>query len=129
MTIAEKILQLKRDIDAVYQAGLSDGGGEAPKRKKLTGKGNDTLNLKVEDNTIYNITNYLKVIINPPNGSYQAHLFIDLPNIEGAIITLNNQTNVSGDRLDDQKPGDSWEISLDSSLGTLLLNTTKIAHE
>lgn len=129
MTLAQKVLQLKQDIDAVYQAGLADGGGTPPSRVRLVGKGQDTLDLTVKDNTIYHISEYLKINISPPLGVYQTYLYVNLPAIEGASLSFDKTISVTGHRLEDLKPGDVWEVSMDSSMGTLLLNTSKLDRE
>jgi hypothetical protein len=129
MTLAERVLQLKQDIDLVYQAGISDAGGPPPKREILIGKDYDTLNLQVRDNTIYNISHYSNIFVSPPTGVYQAYLYIDLPVIEDASITFASSIPISGNQVSEAKPGETWEASMDSSLGTLLLNSSKRSHE
>jgi hypothetical protein len=97
----------------------------------MTCVGNDknTLTLSIQDNTIYKISRYLKVNIYPPSGAYQAYLYISLPDTEGVGITIPSNIYCSGDRLENARPGEEWEISMDSSLGTLLLNTTKLNNK
>lgn len=126
MTLAQKILQLKKDIDAVYQAGVADGGGTPPSRVRLVGKGYDTLDLIVKDNTIYHISQYLKVNIGIPIGSYAAYLYIDLPNADGVKITLPDSLRIVGDSVGRATKQEKWELSMDSSLGTIVLNTSKV---
>lgn len=128
MNIAEKILQLKQDFDAVYAAGVEDGGGAPSYRRTYTGKGYDTLNLIVQDNTIYTISNYLKVHLSAPSSKYSAYLYISLPDVEGVSLSFDSNIQTAGDRLIHLKPGDTWEVSMDSDLGTLLLQTSKIIH-
>lgn len=125
MTIANQILQLKKDFDDVFQAGIAEGGGTPPKRKTL--KGNlDVLNLTINDNFIYNISNYLEVHISVPKDSYAAYLYIDLPNIDGVKITLPDSLHIVGDSVGRAAKQEKWELSMDSSLGTIVLNTSKV---
>lgn len=125
MTLTEKILQLKQDIDLVYQAGLTDSGGPAPKRVILTGNGYESLDLAVEDNTIYSISHYANIHITPPYGTYQAYLYINLPNVASVSVTFAPTLPVSGNNITEAKPGQVWEISMDSVLGALLLDASK----
>ena len=126
MTLAEKVLQLKNDIDAVYQAGLSEGG-PLPNRVKYEGNGTNTYRLTIKDNTIYTISNCLKVYISPPTkGNYQAYLQISFPKATGAELSFDSSIPLAGNDLKTLQPGETWEVSMDSSLGTLLLNTSLI---
>jgi hypothetical protein len=113
----------------VYAAGLEDGGGQPINRRTLIGKGYDILSLTVQNNTIYTISNYLKVNISAPSSDYSAYLYISLPEAEGVSISFDSNIPVAGDRLIHIKPGDLWEVSMDSDLGTLLLQTSKIKDE
>lgn len=129
-TIADQILQLKKDFDAVYNAGVREG--ETPtKRVTLKGPspGNTVLDLQVENNTIYDITNYYQVNITVPRAMYSAYLYITLPNIENAGITLPDNINKAGDRIETSSAGEAWELSLDSTLGALSLNSSRFKYE
>lgn len=129
MTLADQVLQLKRDLDAIYKAGVADGGNNPPIRKKLIGNEEQTLNLTIEDNVIYEISAYPIINISIPESDYSAYLYITMPEVDNVLITLPESIKKAGDRLEYVTGGGRWEISMDSSLGTLILNAGKIKHE
>lgn len=87
------------------------------------------LNLTIRSNTIYRISKYTQVHINIPIGDYNAYLYIDLPDIEGAHITLPDGLDKAGDPIEEASRGERWELSIDSDLGILTLNTGRISYE
>lgn len=129
MTIAEQILQLKKDFDEVFAAGYSQG--QIPvQRVTLRGTTSDAevLNLRVADNTIYEIYDYEQVNITVPGVNYSSYLYINLPNRNNVSITLPSYINKAGDDPSTAKSGEKWEISMDSGLGALSLNTNRYKY-
>ena len=73
MTIAEQILQLKKDFDDVFAAGYSQG--QIPVRRitlRGTTSGAEVLDLQIVDNTIYEIYDYEQINITAPGGNYSS---------------------------------------------------------
>lgn len=129
MTIAEQILQLKKDFDEVFAAGYSQG--QIPvQRVILRGTTSDAevLNLRVADNTIYEIYDYEQINITVPGVNYSSYLYINLPNRNNVSITLPSYINKAGDDPSTAKSGEKWEISMDSGLGALSLNTNRYKY-
>lgn len=130
MTIAEQILQLKKDFDDVFAAGYSQG--QIPVRRitlRGTTSGAEVLDLQIVDNTIYEIYDYEQINITAPGGNYSSYLYINLPNRNGVSITLPSHINKAGDNPSTAKSGEKWEISMDSGLGALSLNTNRYKYE
>ena len=131
MTIAQQLLQLKQDFDAVYAAGYSQG--QIPVQRivlngQISGDA-EVLNLSVVDNTIYEIYDYEQINITVPGGNYSSYLYISLPNKNNVSITLPSYINKAGDDPSTAKNGEKWEISMDSGLGALSLNTNRYKYE
>lgn len=119
-------------VDGVWQPKLVEGGEisyDGTHRIKLSGSGDETLKLTFDNNTVYEISGYSHLEFVCPDGEYGAYFYITLPNVDDVSIVLPGGLPKAGDRVNGAQGGDTWEISIDSSLGILSLNVRVIDYE
>lgn len=95
-------------------------------KKVIEGDGG-TLNLAVEDSTIYYISGYEAVTLTAPRqNKFTAHLFIDFPTTaDSAKLTLPAGIPAYGTSLANLEAGDKWEISIDGFGGVLCMKKVR----
>lgn len=91
-------------------------------KRYLNGEGG-TLELALEDSTIYYISGYDIISVTAPSKEYYtSHLFIDFPaEAEEVGIVLPNGMPCYGTDLSTMESGDRWEISIDGVGGALCM--------
>ena len=126
----EEMPDLVRSITGGGGDDPGGGGGSSVKRVDLVGDYETPLQLKFQNNTIYQIDCYRKVELIPPAGDFSAYFYINLPwSYDDVEIIVPDHVIKAGDRLDEAKAGDIWEISFDSSYGCLSLNVRSLIYE
>ena len=119
-------------VDGAWQPKFVEGGEtsyDGTRRITLKGSGNESLKLTFENNTVYDISGYSNLEFVCPEGEYGAYFYITLPSVDNVSIVLPNGLSKAGDRVSGARGGDTWEISIDSSLGILSLNVRVIDYE
>lgn len=91
-------------------------------KRYLNGSGG-TLDLELEDSTIYYISGYDIISVTAPSKEYYtSHLFIDFPaDAEEVGIVLPSGMPCYGTYLSTMESGDRWEISIDGVGGALCM--------
>ena len=97
-------------------------------KRYLNGEGG-TLELALEDSTIYYISGYDIISVTAPSKEYYtSHLFIDFPaDAEEVGIVLPTGMPCYGTSLSTMGSGDRWEISIDSVGGALCMKKEVIS--
>ena len=108
--------------------GSGEGGGSSLAYTHLVADGNTSLDVAVENNTVFVVEGYADVNITIPAGLndllfWDCYFFIEFAKADKVSLKLPADIRINGDTPNYVKAGDVWEISINKQGGAILLRT------